>query len=186
MLDVLLPRVLILLGVGFLAANVRLGVDIVRYLRLRSTAVLTWPGRRPPFYGLTLGLGVVLGILIFVKLVLQSRPPLDVFGESMMFVYYGYLVPLSLRIGRGFYQDGVWVDGGFLPYSEIGGMRWRDGEEPTLVVIPRMKQLAHRLVVPSRYYGEVRRMLRDLIARHQIMFSGETLELAHHDEREDV
>ena len=45
-----------------------------------------------------------------------------------MLLYYGYLVPLSLRIGRGFYQDGVWMEDGFMPYANIGGLSWR--EEP--------------------------------------------------------
>src|SRR5688572_23249300 len=112
----LLSFVLLVLGVGFLAANLRLAAEFARYLRVRRSAVLTWPGRRPPFYGLILTLGVILGVLVFVKVVIQDRPPRDVFGESMMFVYYGYLVPLSRRIGRGFYRDGIWSDSGFVPY----------------------------------------------------------------------
>ena len=44
--------------------------------------------------------------------------PTEVFGESMMLVYYGYAQPLSLRIGRGFYQDGIWADGGFCPIRD--------------------------------------------------------------------
>ena len=34
-----------------------------------------------------------------------------------MLVYYGYALPLSLRIGHGFYEEGIWADGGFIPYS---------------------------------------------------------------------
>ena len=44
-------------------------------------------------------------------------------------IYYGYAQPLSLKIGRGFYQDGIWAEGGFVPYSEIGGLTWREGEQ---------------------------------------------------------
>ena len=61
-----------------------------------------------------------------------------------MLVYYGYALPLSLRIGRGFYEDGIWADGGFMPYSRIGGMTWREGEQVTLVMIYRMRAFARR------------------------------------------
>ena len=56
----LLPRVLFVLGVGFLAANLRLLFQFIRFLKIRSSALLTWPGRRPPFYGLLISIGAVL------------------------------------------------------------------------------------------------------------------------------
>ena len=63
-------------------------------------------------------LGAVLSLLIIYKLaVLRLASRREVFGETMMLVYYGYAVPLSLKIGRGFYEDGIWADGGFVPYS---------------------------------------------------------------------
>ncbi len=182
----ILPRVLFILGVGFLIANVRAFLDFVRFLKLRSSALLTWPGRRPPFYGLLLAMGVVFGCLFFYKLVIQQRPPVQVFGESMMFLYYGYALPLSLRIGRGFYEEGIWADGGFIPYSQIGGLTWREGEEITLVLISRVRNLARRLVVPEGYYAAARRLLRDKIAAHDIHFVGKSLGLGDHDERDDV
>lgn len=183
--DLLLPRLLQLIGVGFLAVNLRLLAQFVRFWRVRRSALLTWPARKPPFYGLFLLLGVVLGGLVFVKVFLQQRPWLDAFGELMMCLYYGYLVPLSLRIGRGFYQRGVWYDGGYLPYARIGGMSWRSGPDPTLVVIPRHRPVAHRLAVPHALYGQVRRLLRDRVAEHDIHYSGE-FRLQGHDERDDV
>jgi hypothetical protein len=185
-IESLAPRLLIVLGAGFLLANLRLGLQFVRFLRLRRTAELTWPGRRPPYYGLALAMAVVLGVLVFVKLIVQQRPLLDVFGETMMFVYYGYLVPLSVRIGRGFYADGVWSEAGFVPYSQIGGLSWREGDNPTLMVIPRMKKLAKPLVVPARHYAATRRLLRDKIAQHAIRYSGGLFDLGRHDERDDV
>jgi hypothetical protein len=181
-----LSRLLLLLGVGFFCANLRLLVQFVRFLKLRSSALLTWPGRRPPFYRLLLGIGAVLAVLIVYKLTMLKQHPIHVFGESMMLVYYGYALPLSLRIGRGFYQDGIWADGGFIPYSSIGGLSWREGEQITLVLIYRMRAFAHRLVVPERYYGAARRLLRDKIAAHDIHFTGKALDLGGHDEREDV
>lgn len=182
----LLSRLLVLLGVGFLWANIRLFAQFIRYLSLRSSALLTWPGRRPPFYRLLLVLGAVLAVLIVCKLTMLKQHPIQVFGESMMLVYYAYALPLSLRIGRGFYQDGIWADGGFIRYQNIGGLAWREGEQITLVMIYRMRAFARRLVVPESYYGAARRLLRDKIATHDIHFTGKSLDLGLHDERDDV
>lgn len=186
MLHDVLSSILLVLGLGFLVANLRLGVELVRYFRMRSTALLVWPGRRPPFYGLVLTLGVVLGMLVFVKVVVQDRPPRDVFGEGMMFVYYGYALPLSRRIGRGFYRDGIWSESGFVPYWKIDGLRWKEGEEITLVVIDRVRRMARLLVVPQPLYGAARRILRDHLATHEIHFAGKALDLGEHDARDDV
>lgn len=190
----LLRYLLVLLGAGFLAANVRILAQFVRYLRLRSSAVLVWPGKRPPAYGLFLIMGAILGIVIIIKLLWLRRPVDEAFGESMMLLYYGYLVPLSLRIGRGFYQDGVWMEDGFMPYAKIGGLSWREealgsqgqSSQITLLAIPRMKQLAKRLIVPHEHYGAARRVLRDKIATFDIHFTGKALDLGAHDERDDV
>ncbi|HEX5475449.1 MAG TPA: hypothetical protein VFX12_12370 [Vicinamibacterales bacterium] len=184
----LLSSLLFVLGVGFFVASVRVGYQFVRFLRLRSSAILTWPGRRPPFYGLALGLGAVLGLLIIYKLVFLRMAPVQVFGEFMMLIYYVYAMPLSGRIARGFYEDGIWSDGGFIPYSRIGGLTWREreGEPLTLVLIYRMRAFARRLSVPQAHYGAARRLLRDKIAAHRIHFSGTTLDLERHDERDDV
>ena len=186
MLGQSLSRILFLLGVGYLVANLRIFIDGLRFLKRRSKALLTWPGQRPPYYGLLLAIGVVLGILLFYKLVFQHRAPTQVFGEAMMFLYYSYGVPFSRRIGRGFYEDGIWTETGFIPYASIGGITWREGDEPTLVVISRLRNLARRLVVPGRHYAAARRLLRDKIAAHDIHFSGTGLNLETHDEREDV
>ena len=182
----LLPKVLDLFGFGFLVANVRLLVQLIRFIRIRSSALLTWPGRRPAFYGLLLGLGAVLALLIIYQLVVLRQRPVQVFGETMMLVYYVYFLPLSLRIGRGFYEDGIWADGGFMPYSHIGGLTWREDAQVTLVLMHRMRQFARRLVVPHPYYGAARRLLRDKIAAHDIHFTGKSFDLGEHDERDDV
>lgn len=181
-----LSRLLFVLGLGFLAANLRLLYHFVRYLKMRSTALLTWPGRRPPFYGLLLVLGAVLSVLIVYKLHVLGRHPQQVFGETMMLLYYAWILPMSLRIGRGFYEDGIWAEGGFVPYSHIGGLSWREEQQPTLVMSYRMRAFARRLEVPDRYYGAARRLLRDKIAAHDIHFTGKTLDLGLHDERDDV
>jgi hypothetical protein len=182
----LLPRVLFLFGVGFFVANLRLLFQFLRFLKLRSSALLTWPGQRPPFYGLLLVLGAVLAVLILYKLTVLRRHPSHVFGETMMLVYYCYALPLSLRIGRGFYRDGIWADGGYMPYSHIGGLTWREGDQVTLVLMHRMRAFARRLVVPHPHYGAARRLLRDKIAAHDIHFTGKSLDLGVHDDRDDV
>jgi hypothetical protein len=182
----ILPQVLFILGVGFFVADMRLFFQFLQFQRLRSSALLTWPGRKPPFYGLLIVIGAVLSVLIVYKLAFLQMRPVDVFGETMMLVYYGYAVPLSLRIGRGFYEDGIWADAGFIPYSRIGGLTWREGEQLTLVLIYRMRAFARRLVVPEVYYGAARRLLRDKIAAHDIHFTGKPLDLGMHDERDDV
>jgi hypothetical protein len=177
-------RVLLLLGVGFLVANTRLLSQYIRYVRRRRQTLLTWPGPTPPYYGMGLAIGVVLGILLLYKLFVVRT---HAFGEGMMFLYYGYLAPLSRRIGRGFYADGIWADSAFIPYEEIGGISWREGPHAvSLVVISRSRNLARRLAVPSQYYAAARRVLRDKIGERAIQFAGTGLRLDGHDARDDA
>jgi hypothetical protein len=188
------PQLLLLLGAGFLVANVRAAIDGLRFLRRRSSALLTWRGPRPRYYGLQLALGVVLGGLLAYHIfnVMHTAPQLrgrfapQLFGISMMFVYYGYLVPLSRRIGRGFYADGIWSETGFVPYWRIGAVSWREGDEIALVIVSRLRNLARRLVVPGVHYGAARRLLREKIAAHDIQLIHTGLELGAHEEIDDV
>jgi hypothetical protein len=176
--------ILLLIGGWFLIANARLSVEYIRYLRRRKNALLTWPSPKPKQYGLMLALGVAAGLLVFFKIVYMRR---QAFGETMMFVYFGYLLPLSRRISRGFYADGIWADSAFIPYNEVGGISWREGEHAvSLVVISRMRSLARRLTVPTEHYGAARRLLRDKIGDHEIHFSGTGLDLGRDDERDDA
>jgi hypothetical protein len=194
-----LALILLLLGIGFLVANVLKAIEIARWVRRRRTVVLVWSGPKPPYYGLMLGIGLLLGALILFnsyvvftqfERVGDALPVLAerIFGELMMFVYYGYMLPLSTRIARGLYTDGVWTDTGFIPYSQIGGISWREeGDQTVLVVISRFKMVARRLVVPGRFLGEVRRVLRDKISSHTIeMDAGPGLHLGERDARDSV
>ena len=179
-----LALTLVALGAGFLVANARLILEHLKFLRRRRSAALIWPSPKPPYYGTALGLAVVLGLLVLYKAFVLRR---QVFGEGMMFLYYGYLLPLSLRIRRGFYEDGVWTDSGFIPYREIGGISWRETEhQATLIVISRLRNLARRLAVPLEHYGAARRLLRDKIQKHDIQFAGTGLDLGEHDQRDLV
>jgi hypothetical protein len=177
---------LVAIGAGFLLANLRILWQLLRALRLRSKALLVWPGRQPAYPRLLFGMGLVLAVVICVKIAVLHRPPQEYFGEAMMLLYYVYLVPLNVRIGRGFYEDGLWLDSGFLPYGAIGGLTWREDPQPTLVVLPRMRRLARLLTVPPQHYAEARRLLRDKIHGHDLHFTGKALDLGAHDEREDV
>ncbi len=187
MLTDLLPRVLFLLGLGFLVANLAAGIELVRWARRRSKAVLVWPAPKPPYYGLNLAIGVMLGCLLLFKVFRQPDSGPVIFGELMMFTYFGYAVPLSTRIKRGLYADGIWTDGGFIPYTHIGGLSWKEGDRATLVVVSSLHAIARRLDVPGPLLGEVRRLLREKIATYAIMFEGGPgLHLGDRDVRDSV
>ena len=194
----LLPQLLLVLGVGFLIANIRLAVQLIRWMRRRTTAQVVWPAPKPPFYGLSLGIGVMLGMLLLVKayLAIPQAETLSgrftafmtsAFGELMMFVYFGYMLPLSTRIARGLYADGIWTDSVFLSFEQIGGIAWRAGEPPTLIILARLRGMARRLEVPTARIGEVRRVLHDKIRSHAIEIDdGPGLHLGARDARDSV
>jgi len=182
----LLTRLLYVLGAGFLVFNLTLFFQYARNRRLQRAALVTWPPPRPPLYRLFLWVGAVLAIVIFYKLAVLKLHPQFVFGETMMLIYYVYAMPLGTKIRRGLYEDGIWTDGGYIPYANIGGLTWREGDQTTLVVLYRWRSFARRLVVPEPVYGEARKVLRDKIATHDIHFTGKPLDLGSHDERDDV
>jgi hypothetical protein len=187
MLTDLLPRVLLLLGLGFLVLSVRAGIDLVRWARRRSAAQLVWPAPKPPYYGLNLAIGVMLGALLLFKVFRQPDSGSAIFGELMMFLYFGYAVPLSTWIKRGLYADGIWTDTGYISYRQIGGLSWKEGDRPTLVVISSVSQSARRLQVPGALLGQVRALLREKIATYAIMFEGGPgLHLGDRDVRDSV
>ena len=55
---------LLALGAGFLIANARLMLELFRFRRRRPGALLVWRSPPPPYYGLTLALGVATGLLM--------------------------------------------------------------------------------------------------------------------------
>lgn len=180
----LITGTLLLLGVGFLVANARLASDYLRYLRRRRAALLIWLAPTPPFQGMTIAIAVALGLIVFYKIFFSGQ---QAFGETMMFVYYAYLAPLGRRIGRGFYADGIWADTSFIPYNQVGGISWREGQHSvSLIVISRLRKMARRLTVPPGHYAAARRILRDKIGEHEIHFSGVGLDLGARDERDSA
>jgi hypothetical protein len=179
------PRLLLLFGLGFLVANILAARELVRYHRGKRTALLIWNAPKPRYYAFSLALGVVLGLLIIIEVSLK-RPSFSLFGEAMMFVYYGYLFPLSTRIQRGFYQDGVWSDSGFMPWSQISAVSWKDEDVVTLILISHGNSLARRLDIPGTRYGEARRVLLDRIKAHDIQMGGSGLNLGTRQEGDSI
>ena len=183
---VVLTRVLFLFGVGFLAANAKVVADLLRFRWRSRYAELTWEGAKPKFYGFMLGLGAVLGLMLAFKIFIQRRPPDQLFGEAMMFVYYGYAFPLSTRILRGFYRDGVWTDTGFMRWGQISAVSWKEAHNPVLILISHAGSIARRLEIPGHLYGQARRVLRDKIKAHAITMGGAGLDLGSRDLADEI
>ncbi|MBI2829033.1 MAG: hypothetical protein HYX77_07170 [Acidobacteria bacterium] len=184
--ETLLPQVLFFFGIGFLAANVKVIADLLRFRVRRRSALLVWQNPKPRYYGFALALGAVLGALVVFKFFVLRRPPSQLFGEVMMFVYYGYAFPLSTRIARGFYRDGVWSDSGFMSWGQISAVSWKEEGAVTLVLISHFRSIARRLEVPGHLYGQARRLLRDKVKAHDVHLGGSGLELGSRDEADAV
>ena len=182
----LTPRLLLLFGFGFLVANIKVGASLWAYRRRRPSALLVWQGEKPKYYGFSLALGVVLGVLLMIEAFVLYRSPRSIFGEAMMFLYYGYTFPLSTRIRRGFYGDGVWSDSGFMKWSEISAVSWKEEPAITLVLISHVQNFARRLEVPGHLYGQARRVLLDRIRTHDIHIGGAGLDLGARDDRDTI
>jgi hypothetical protein len=181
----LLPQILFLFGIGFLVANLKVVADLIRFRVRKNSALLVWQSPKPRHYNFSLLLAGILGLLLAAKLV-QGRPADQWFGEAMMLLYYGYAFPLSTRIARGFYRDGVWSDSGFMRWAHISAVAWKEEGSVTLVLISRLKSLARKMQVPGDLYGEARRVLRDKVKAHDISFGGSGLDLGTRNESDAV
>ena len=177
-------QLLLLLGIGFLVANLRVGRELIRFWRARRDALLVWRPPRPRLYRLSLLIGVVQALLL-ASLVLLKRPAPQIFGLGMMLIYFLCATPLSVRIERGFYAAGVWSDRGFVPWSQISGVSWRENPV-TLILLSPLRHTASPLQVPSRLYGEARRVLRERIRLHGLHGDHAGLELREHESTEDA
>lgn len=176
---------LIVLGVGFLAANIKVLAEVWRYRQRRRSALLTWRMPKPRYFEMHLLLASALALLIAAKLVMKR--PYDTFGEAMMFVYYGIAFPLNTRIARGFYEDGVWSDTGFMRWNQISAVSWKDeGGITLLIVISHLKSIARHVQVPGHLYGQARRVLRDKVKAHDIHIGGAGLDLGSRDETDTI
>jgi hypothetical protein len=182
----LLPQVLFLFGVGFFAANLKVTADLLRFRLRRASALLIWKNPKPSYYGFALALGAALGVLVVLELFVLERSLNQLFGEIMMFVYYGYAFPMSTRIARGFYREGVWSDGRFTPWGQISAVSWKEEPVVTLVLISQARHVATRLEVPGHLYGQARRLLRDRVKAQDIHMGGGGLDLGSRDNADAV
>ena len=182
----MLQNILFIFGVGFLVANIKVFTDLIKFKLRKKTALLIWSNPKPRFYGFSLGLGVVLGLLVAFKLFVQGQLLSQLFGEIMMLVYYGYAFPLSTRISRGFYADGIWSDTSFMRWAQISAVSWREKGGVTLVLISKLRQIARPLNVPGDFYGEARRLLLDKVKTHDIHLGGTGINLGSRQETDVV
>jgi hypothetical protein len=182
-LKVLAQQTLFLFGIGFLGANLKVGLDLLKYRRQRQDALLVWPSTYP-FYRLSVLLGITQGLLL-VSLLLLRLPAQQIFGLAMMFIYFLCATPLSARIARGFYREGVWSDSGFVKWEDISGVSWRQEGPVTLLLISHVRYIAKRLQVPGHLLGPARKLLRDKVSTHHLHLGG-GLDLGLRDERDAV
>lgn len=161
--ETVLTVALLSVGVYFSVLMVRGLAGYFRFRRVRPTALLTWPVKRPANLGMLVGLGVVAAAVTVLN-GLVHRPAHHIVSQAVMSLYFILMVPLSARIHLGFYRDGVWADDGFLPYARIGRLAFRETPEIVLLLLPRGRSSGlFRLPVPPDEYAAVRKVLEEKI-----------------------
>jgi hypothetical protein len=118
----LAPRLSQLFGVGFLAANLWVGWQLLAYRRRRRSALLVWEAAKPRYYGLNLALGALFGALLALDVFVLRRPIDQLFGELMMCAYYGYAFPMSTRIARAFMAKASGPTAASCRGADLGGV----------------------------------------------------------------
>jgi hypothetical protein len=158
--EAMLTVVLVAIGVYFSVLLARDLAGYLRFRRMRTTAVLTWPVRKPIRYALALG---AVSLAVAIVNTSLHRPFVHLYGQYATAAYFILMVPLSARIRMGLYRDGIWADRGFLPYARIGRMAFREGPEIVLILVQRGAARAFRLPVPPEEYGALRKVLEEKI-----------------------
>ena len=166
-----LPRSLFVLGVGFLVTT----SAVLQFIRFRGCAVgaADWPAAAA-LYGCSW-----LGAVLACSSSTSSRScagTQQVFGETMMLVYYVYALPLSARSAGASTRTGSGPTAVHAVLAhrrpDLAGRRAADAG-PDL----RMRAFARQ---PDGAGALLRRsppLLRDKIAAHDIHFTGKTLDL---------
>jgi hypothetical protein len=161
--ETLLTVVLLAFGGYF---GVLLVGGLLRYLRfrrVRRTALLTWPERPSARLPLLVALGLLAAGVAVLNGGMQ-RPLSHVLSQAVMASYFLLMTPLLARIQPGLYRDGVWAEGGFLPYAEIGRLAFFETPEIMLVLLPKGGwRGVFKLLVPPNEYPAVRRLLEEQI-----------------------
>ena len=153
---------LMALGVYFTVLLVRGLAGYLRFQRLRGTALLTWPAPRPAHFRFLVLLGVLAAAVAALNGFMQ-RPIHHVLPQGLMSLYFILMVPLSGQIQLGLYRDGVWADAGFLSWTQIKRMAFRETPEIVLILLPRTGSASFRLPVPAAEYGAVRKALEEKV-----------------------
>jgi hypothetical protein len=151
-------------------------VGYVRFRRARNAALVTWPGRRPANFPALLLLGAMAAASALLNTYLD-HPFHEVYSQLSIAFYFIGILPLLTRIPMGFYGDGIWAEGGFLPYNRIRRLAFREGPDLVLLLLPWGGGAAFRLQVPPGEYGAVRRVLGDKIRAHVMNLEGSILGL---------
>ncbi len=166
--DTILTLGLLGLAIYFSVLVARGIAAYLRFRKVRTTALLTWPGPRPPHFPFLLTLGAISAGLAVLNGYME-RPFHHVYSQGVMALYFILMVPLLARIPFGFYQDGIWADAGFLPYGQIARLAFRETPEIVLILLPRGGRApSFRLPVPPGEYGAVRKVLEEKIRDHVV------------------
>lgn len=153
--------------------------DLIRYLRfrrIRKDALVTWRTRPRAAFWLLVMLGALNLPVAAINVVLQD-PFHKVYSQLSIALYFSGVLPLIARIPMGFYGEGVWAEGGFLPYNRIRRFAFFEGPELILLLLPWGRGGAFRLRVPPGEYGAVRRVLGDKIRSQMLKLEGGILDL---------
>ncbi len=142
-----------------------------KYRRLAPSSMLSWTPPRPWYFKLCLGIGFFMVGMTTLSALVLNRPVLVVAAQGLMAVFYSVVFPLAFRIQRGFYASGIWTERGFVPYSNIQWLGWK--ESPQIVLALRMDgrffgQKYTFLRVPGSHYGQARRILADQVAQRSL------------------
>jgi len=148
------------LGIYFTVQLLRGLLGYRRYLRVRPSAVATWPAPRQALTRWLVALGAFGGVVALLNAWLH-RPPHHVYGLTVMSAYFVVMVPLATTIRLGIYRDGIWTEAGFIRWEEIARVAFRETPEVVLLLLPRSGRGSFHLPVPPEEYGAVRKVLAE-------------------------
>ncbi len=148
------------LGLYFFVSLVRGTAGLLRFRRVRPTALLTWPAPRPALLPWLLAMGAT-GALTAAVSALRRRPAHHVIGLALMAAYFLVLVPLARRIRLGIYRDGVWAHRGFLLWRNVARIAFVETPQVVVLLLQSREGASFKLPVPSEEYGAVRKLIEE-------------------------
>jgi hypothetical protein len=142
---------------------------------VRRTALVTWRIPQRAAFWLLVMLGAVN--LPVAAVTVAYHPFHEVVSPLSIALYFTLILPLIARIPMGFYRDGIWAEGGFLPYKRIRRLAFSERPELVLLLLPWGGGGAFRLPVPPDEYGAVRKLLGEKIRSQVLNLEGGILGL---------